>query len=133
MVPTLFAVLLGATFLPVVDWLERHHIGRTWGALIVTVLIVVGGFALLALMTVGIVQQWPTIEHQVQAAVDWINDTLQRLDIDPNLIDSAKKTLTGSVGQLGTRASSAARCRGSARWRRSRSARSSASTSSSTC
>ena len=97
-VPTLFAVLLGATFLPLVDWLERHHIGRTWGALIVTVLIVVGAFALLALMTVGVVQQWPTIEHQIQAAVDWINETLQKLDIDPSLIDSAKKTLTGSVG-----------------------------------
>ena len=97
-VPTLFAVLLGATFLPVVDWLERHHIGRTWGALIVTVLIVVGGFALLALMTVGVIQQWSTIETEVQAAVNWINDALQRLNIDPSLIDSAKKTLTSSAG-----------------------------------
>ena len=97
-VPTLFAVLLGATFMPVVDWLERHHIGRTWGALIMTVLIVAGAFALLALMTVGIIRQWPTIEHQVQAAVDWINQSLQKLNIDPGLIDSAKKTVTGSIG-----------------------------------
>ncbi len=97
-VPTLFAVLLGATFLPVVDWLERHHIGRTWGALIVTVLVVVGGFALLALMTVGIVDQWPIIENQIESAITWINDSLHRLDIDPNLIDSAKKTFTGSLG-----------------------------------
>jgi predicted PurR-regulated permease PerM len=100
-VPTLFAVLLGATFLPIVDWLERHHIGRTWGALIMTVLIVVGGFALLALMTIGIVQQWPTIEHQIQSAVDWINDTLQKLNIDPSFIDSAKKTLSASVASWG--------------------------------
>jgi predicted PurR-regulated permease PerM len=100
-VPTLFAVLLGATFLPVVDWLERHHIGRTWGALIVTLLVVVGGFALLALMTVGIIKQLPTIEHQVQAAVDWINETLQKVDIDPGLLDSAKKTVTGSLGSWG--------------------------------
>jgi predicted PurR-regulated permease PerM len=97
-VPTLFAVLLGATFMPAVDWLERHHVGRTWGALIMTVLIVVGAFALLALMTVGVVNQWPTIETQVQAAADWINESLQKLNIDPSLIDSAKKTLTGSVG-----------------------------------
>ena len=100
-VPTLFAVLLGATFMPTVDWLERHHVGRTWGALIMTVLIVVGAFALLALMTVGVINQWSTIEHQVQAAVDWINQTLQRLNIDPSLIDSAKKTLSGSVGSWG--------------------------------
>ena len=100
-VPTLFAVLLGATFLPIVDWLERHHIGRTWGALIMTVLIVVGGFALLALMTVGIVKQWPTIEHQIEAAVNWINDTLQKLNIDPNFVDSAKKTLSASVASWG--------------------------------
>jgi predicted PurR-regulated permease PerM len=97
-VPTLFAVLLGATFMPAVDWLERHHVGRTWGALIMTVLIVVGAFGLLALMTVGVVDQWSTIETQVQAAVDWINETLQRLEIDPGLIDSAKQGLTGSAG-----------------------------------
>ncbi|MGE5228172.1 MAG: AI-2E family transporter, partial [Deltaproteobacteria bacterium] len=97
-VPTLFAVLLGATFMPAVDWLERHHVGRTWGALIMTVLIVVGAFALLALMTVGVVNQWSTIENQVQAAADWINESLQKLNIDPALIDSAKETLTGSVG-----------------------------------
>ena len=97
-VPALFAVLLGATFMPAVDWLERHHVGRTWGALIMTVLIVVGAFALLALMTVGVINQWSTIETQVQAAVDWINETLQSLDIDPSLIDSAKQSLTGSAG-----------------------------------
>ena len=97
-VPTLFAVLLGATFMPAVDWLERHHVGRVWGACIMTVLIVAGAFGLLALMTVGVVDQWPTIEHQVQAAMDWINDTLQKLNIDPGLIDSAKKTLTSSAG-----------------------------------
>lgn len=97
-VPTLFAVLLGATFLPMVDWLERHHVGRGWGAFLVTILIVVGAFGLLALMTVGIVRQWSTIETQVQGAVTWINQTLEDLDIDPNLIDSAKQTLTGNMG-----------------------------------
>jgi predicted PurR-regulated permease PerM len=97
-VPTLFAVLLGATFLPMVDWLERHHIGRGWGAFLVTALIVVGAFGLLALMTVGIVRQWSTIETQVQGAVTWINQALEDLDIDPKLIDSAKDTLTGNLG-----------------------------------
>jgi predicted PurR-regulated permease PerM len=97
-VPALFAVLLGATFMPAVDWLERHHVGRTWGALLMTVLIIVGAFALLALMTVGIVRQWPTIETQIQSAVQWIDDALARLDIDPGIIHSAKETLTGSVG-----------------------------------
>jgi predicted PurR-regulated permease PerM len=97
-VPTLFAVLLGATFLPLVDLLQRHHVGRAWGALIVTVAIVAGAFGLLALMTIGVVRQWSTIQTEVQAAVNWINDTLQRLNIDSTLIDSAKKTLTGSIG-----------------------------------
>jgi predicted PurR-regulated permease PerM len=97
-VPALFAVLLGATFMPFVDWLERHHIRRTWGALLMTLLIVVGALGLLALMTVGIIRQAPTIEAEIQSAVDWINDTLARLDIDPGLIDSAKETLTGSMG-----------------------------------
>jgi predicted PurR-regulated permease PerM len=97
-VPALFAVLLGATFLPAVDWLERHHVGRTWGALLVTLLIVVGAFGLLALMTVGIIRQLPTIEAEIQGAVDWINDALARVDIDPSLLHSARETLTGSLG-----------------------------------
>ena len=97
-VPTLFAVLLGATFLPVVDWLERHHIGRVWGALIVTVGIVAGAFALAALMTIGVIHQWSTIEGQIAGAVDWINKSLSDLRIDPKIIDSAKKTLTSSAG-----------------------------------
>ena len=97
-VPTLFAVLLGATFLPMVDWLERHHVGRGWGAFLVTLLIVAGVFGLLVLMSVGIVRQWSTIETQVQGAVTSINQALDDLDIDPALIDSAKNTLTGNMG-----------------------------------
>lgn len=97
-VPTLFAVLLGATFLPVVDWLERRHVGRAWGALLVTVAVVVGAFLLATLMTVGVIHQWSTIEGQIQEAVDWINKTLKDLNVDPNLVDSAKKSLTSNVG-----------------------------------
>ena len=33
----LFAVLFGGTFLPVADWLERHHVKRSLAALIVVV------------------------------------------------------------------------------------------------
>ncbi len=101
-VPTLFAVLLGATFLPVVDWLQRHHVGRTWGALLVMLAIIAGAFGLLALMTVGVIRQWPTIEGEFQSAVDWINQTLRDLNIDPNLIDSARKTITDSAGSWAT-------------------------------
>jgi predicted PurR-regulated permease PerM len=93
-VPTLFAILLGATFMPAVDWLERHRVGRAWGAMIVTVLVLLGAFAILALMTVGIVRQWSTIEAQFQSGLNAINDALASVDIDPSFIDSAKKTLT---------------------------------------
>lgn len=96
-IPTLFAILLGATFLPAVDWLERHHIGRAWGALIVTVAVVVGALALLALMTVGIVRQWPTIEQQVQSGVDAVYGLLEDVNIDPDLVSSAKETLSQSA------------------------------------
>lgn len=96
-VPTLFAILLGATFMPMVDWLERHRVGRAWGALIVTVFVILGAVAILAMMTVGIIRQWPTIEDQIQAGLGAINDALARINIDPDFIDSAKKTLTASV------------------------------------
>ena len=111
-VPTLFAVLLGATFLPVVDWLERHHVGRTWGALIVTVLVVVGGFALLALMTVGIIQQWPTIEHQIEAAVDLDQRRLCEAWTSTRTSSTRPRRRSPAAWAAGPRASSAARWQG---------------------
>jgi len=97
-IPTLFAVLLGATFLPVVDWLERHRVARAWGALLVTLLIVLAAVALLALMTVGVIREWPTIADEIRAGLGSVDDAFARVNIDPDLIASAKETLTSNVG-----------------------------------
>lgn len=99
-VPTLFAVLLGATFMPMVDWLERHHVGRVWGALIVTVLILVGASAIIAMMTWGVIRQWSTILNQVEASISAVGDVLERIDISQDLLDSAKTTLSQSVSPV---------------------------------
>ena len=36
----LFAMLLGGTFLPVVDWLSRHHVKRWIAAFLVVVFLI---------------------------------------------------------------------------------------------
>lgn len=92
-IPTLFAVLLGATFLPVVDVLERWHIKRWIGALLVTVLIVVALVALTFVVVWGLVDQAPTIYHQLESAAQAIQDLLRRYDVDVDFADTVKSAV----------------------------------------
>jgi putative heme transporter len=91
--PTLFAALLGATFLPVVDWLERHRIKRWAGALLVTALIVVAALALTYVVVKGLVDQASTIGHQIDAAVNDIERWLRRYNLSPHTVESIKASV----------------------------------------
>lgn len=107
-IPSLFAVLLAATFLPVIDRLEPWHVKRWISALLVTLVIVVAGVALLVVVVVGLIRQAPTIYDQLNAALDEIQRLLARYDISSNAIESAKTALKergaslaeGAVGTL---------------------------------
>ena len=107
----LFAVLLGGTFLPVVDWLERHHLRRWLGALIVVGLSIVLAIFIGFVIIHGLVDQVPTIQQNVDSAVSSIQkslsstDTLSKDQVDQvkSGVQSAMKSLSsGAAGTIGT-------------------------------
>jgi predicted PurR-regulated permease PerM len=106
----LFAILLGGTFLPVVDWLERHHFRRWMGALLVVALSIVLAILVALVIVYGLVNQVPTIKTSLQDAADSIQKTLNSTSIPESTVDEAKSGLqslaknvvSGAAGTVGT-------------------------------
>jgi len=93
----LFAVLLGGTFLPWVDWLHRHHLPRWLGALLVVVfLVLLAVFAGLVILY-GLVNQLPVIEENLQSAVDSISNALSSTSVDQSTVDSISSAVQGAL------------------------------------
>jgi predicted PurR-regulated permease PerM len=92
-VPTLFAVLLGATFLPLVDRLERWHIRRWIGALLVMLMVVIAAVALMAVIVISVIQQGPTIIDNVEAGVSALADWLATLNVPNSMLKDAQDAL----------------------------------------
>ncbi len=99
-VPTLFAVLLAATFLPLVDLLQRWHIRRWAGALIVTLLILIGVGGLLVVVVKGLVEQAPAIAAQINSALHAIQSALANHDINPEALDSLNASIKKSASAI---------------------------------
>jgi predicted PurR-regulated permease PerM len=107
----LFAVLLGGTFLPVVDWLQRHHFRRPLGALIVVVLTIILAILIGLVIIHGLVEQVPTIQKNVDAATSSLQKSLDstttlskdQVDKLKSGVQSAMKNLSGgAAGTIGT-------------------------------
>jgi putative heme transporter len=99
-VPTLFAILLGATFLPVVDRMERWHIKRWISALVVTLLIVAAGLGLTYIVVKGLIDQAPTIGHQTNAGVDAIQKWLTRYHVSADTTQSVRDSVKKAGSSL---------------------------------
>lgn len=107
---SLFAILFGGTFLPVVDWLHKHHLPRWLGALLVLVFLIALGIFIVLVILYGLVQQLPVIQENLQAAVDKIEEALASTSVDQSALDSMKSALGGvlqfaATGAAGTVAS----------------------------
>jgi predicted PurR-regulated permease PerM len=89
----LFAVLFAGTFLPMVDWFEKHHVKRGFGAIIVTVLLILLGIAIGALIVYSIVKQIPTIDARLTAAWEDIQKALKSTSVSQEQIDSIKTSV----------------------------------------
>jgi putative heme transporter len=92
---SLFAILFGGTFLPVVDWLNRHHLPRWLGALLVLVFLILVVVFVGLVILYGLVNQLPVIEDNLQAAVDSINEKLASTSVDQSTLDSMKTAIEG--------------------------------------
>jgi putative heme transporter len=106
----LFAVLLGGTFLPVVDWLQHHHFRRWLGALLVVVLTIVLAISIGLVVVHGLVDQVPTIQKNVDAAVSSIQKSLDSTTgLSPDQVDKVKSGVqsllkgmaSGASGSIG--------------------------------
>jgi predicted PurR-regulated permease PerM len=93
MLAALFAVLFAGTFLPMVDWFEKHHIKRGLGAIIVTALLILLGVAVGALIVFSVLKQIPTIDAKLTAAWNDIQKTLKSTSVSQSQIDSLKSSV----------------------------------------
>lgn len=89
----LFAVLFAGTFLPMVDWLHKHHIKRGLGAIIVTALLILLGVAVGALIVYSVFKQVPTIEAKLDAAWADIQKALKSTSVSQVQVDSLKESV----------------------------------------
>jgi len=107
---SLFAVLFGGTFLPVVDWLHKHHLPRWLGALLVLVLLIALGIFITLVILYGLIHQVPVIQDNLQAAFDSISEKLASTSVDQSTLDTIKAAVeslityaaTGVAGTVGS-------------------------------
>ena len=98
-IPALFAALLGATFMPVADALERRGLKRWVAALLVMILIVLIAAAIVAIVVVGVFDQFPTVEKNLNAAEASISTWLNTHHLGTN-VDQIKSSLKGVSSAL---------------------------------
>jgi predicted PurR-regulated permease PerM len=89
----LFAVLFAGTFLPAVDWLEKHHVKRGFGAIIASVLLILLGVAIGLLIVYSVFKQVPEIQTKLTSAWDDIQETLKSTSISQSQTDSLKSSV----------------------------------------
>ncbi len=113
----LFAVLLGGTFLPVVDKLAKHHFPRWLGALLVAVFLVALAVGIALIITYSVVNQVPEIQSRLDSAMAEIKKALSATSVPQSTADSVKSglqelfknaasgvagTLAGAISSVGT-------------------------------
>ena len=89
----LFAVLFGGTFLPVVDWLSKHHVKRGLAAMIVAIGLVLLGVLIGVVIVYSIVKQVPTIDAKLNSAWADIQSWLKSGSLSQSQIDSVKSSV----------------------------------------
>ena len=126
---TLFAILIGGTFLPIVDWLARHHVKRWIAAFLVVIFLILLAVGICLVVLYGLVNQWPEIQDNLQKAWDSIQKSLNSTSVSKEQMDSAKANIQSALKSRGERRDQRDRRPHRRRRRASSSASSSASTS----
>ncbi len=90
----LFAVLLGGTFLPVVDWLAAHHLRRWMAALLVVLFLIALAVGIALVVVYGVVNQIPEMQERLDAATASIRKALDTTSVPTSTVDSVKSGLS---------------------------------------
>jgi predicted PurR-regulated permease PerM len=98
-VPLVLAVVLGALFAPLVEWLQARGVPRSGGALLVLLGLTAVVVCSLWLVVAGVVQQSGQIAAQVTAGLDTVSSWLASHGIDIGSGASATDQLGAATGQ----------------------------------
>ena len=97
----LFAVLLGGTFLPVVDWLGKHRLPRWLAAMLIAVFLVALAIGIALVITYSIVNQVPTIKANLDAAAAEIKKALNATSVPQSTVDAVKSAVSDAMNGAG--------------------------------
>ena len=92
-VSALFAVLLGGTFLPVVDALHKRHFPRWLAALLVVVLLIALAVGIALIIIYGVINQAPEMQQRLDEAQAELQKALNTTSVPQSTLDSAKAGL----------------------------------------
>ena len=104
---TLFAVLFGATLLPVADWLARHHVPRWLAALLILVFLILLAIGIGLVIVYGLVNQVPSIQENLDAASSSIKDALDSTSVPESTVDSVESGVKSLAQELASGAAGA--------------------------
>jgi len=114
LIPALLAALLGSTFMPLTDRLERHGLKR-WLATLLTILLIVAiVVAVIAIVVIGVFHQFPTVQQNLNAALDhaqsWLKDHDVNIDksqvkedlkkAGPQVVEGVVSLIVGSINAI---------------------------------
>ena len=92
-VSALFAVLLGGTFLPVVDAVHKRHFPRWLAALLVVVLLIALAVGIALIIIYGVINQAPEMQQRLDEAQAELQKALNTTSVPQSTLDSAKAGL----------------------------------------
>jgi putative heme transporter len=98
-IPVITAGVIAAVAAPLVAWLERHHVPRPAGAILLLLSIVVLGALVVFMVLAGLTSQTGDLSGHLTDAKDTIRGWLQDLGVDPAKAESAKQDASGSATQ----------------------------------
>jgi putative heme transporter len=98
-VPVIAATVIASVTAPLVGWLQRHHIPRPLGAILVVIAIILLGAAVVVTVLVGITSELGGIKAQLADAKDTIAGWLKDLGVAAGTAESAKEDASSSASQ----------------------------------
>ena len=90
--PVAIGAFLAVVFVPIVNWLEEHGIGRALGAglVLVGLVVVIGGAGLITAEALG--SQSDVLKENLDAAVEEVKDWVEGLPISADAVDEVDAT-----------------------------------------
>lgn len=102
--PVITAAVIASVFSPAVSWLQRHHVPRIAGTILMLLAIIAVGVVVFYAILSGITSETEGLKGHLGDATDKIKGWLDDLGVDPstasNAASDAKSTATDSVGKL---------------------------------